>query len=136
MRVAGVAKPEGAHFTCGVYASSGTVGGLVEFLLDTGSPSSVLALIDFKKLGGDLDDLRPTTLKLTHLKGHQIPCRLFEAPILEFGTDGQASVYLKQLVVPEEGMSFSASRTRFSRFRPHRRNCVAGRRAFAMGSTS
>lgn len=102
MRIAGAAKPEGAHFTCGVYATSGPVGGLVEFLLDTGSPSSVLALVDFKKLGGDLDDLRPTNLRLTHLRGNQIPCRLFEAPILGFGTDGQVSVELKQIVVPEE----------------------------------
>jgi len=78
------------------------MGGLVEFLLDTGSPSSVLALIDFKKLGGDLGDLRPTSLKLTHLKGYQVACRLFEVPILGFVTDGQVSVEMDQIFVPVE----------------------------------
>jgi len=80
----------------------GNTGGLVEFLLDTGSPSSVLALIDFKKVGGDFRELRPTSLKLTHLKGYQVSCRLFEGPILGFGTDGQVSVEMDQIFVPEE----------------------------------
>ena len=102
MRIVGDARDEGPFFTCGVRTVAGSFGGVVDFLIDTGASYTLLRLVDYRRLGGDLSDLRPTKAeKLTSLSG-DIPCRLFEAVLLDFSGDGGATVEMDHIFVPAE----------------------------------
>ena len=100
MRIVGDARDEGPFFTCGVRTLAGSFGGVVDFLIDTGASYTLLRLVDFRRLGGHLSDIRPTrAVKLTSLSG-DIPCHLFGGVLLDFSGDGEATVEMDHVFVP------------------------------------
>ena len=100
MRIAGESRENGPCFICSVRTVAGRFGGEVEFLLDSGASYTLLSLLDFRRLGGSLADLRPTkALQLSSLSG-KIPCRLLEAIVLEFEGDGEGALELERVFVP------------------------------------